>query len=235
MPDAVMTEPVHDMLAAAGLAPGEHAADAGYAARGPAAGRPGPGHHPARPRCCRRSLPAGPRRRLHRGHVHHRLGRTSRSPAPRAPSATSGHPYCSDGKREIFIVGFPAATCRACPARGKCTTSARHGRQLSLRPREIHEAVTAARAGQASQHWKDRYKIRAGVEGTIAPGHPRHRHPHRPLPRPAQNQPRTRRRRRRDQPDPARRLVDQQPTRPDPDHPPPAAQPRRLSPISQQS
>ena len=76
-------------------------------------------------------------------------------------------PALQDGKRQIFIVGFPAATCRACPARGKCTTSARRGRQLGVRPREIHEAVTAARAGQAGQPWKDRYKIRAGVEGTI--------------------------------------------------------------------
>ena len=30
VPDAVMTTPVHDMLTAAGLAPREHAADAGY-------------------------------------------------------------------------------------------------------------------------------------------------------------------------------------------------------------
>src|ERR1019366_8207877 len=30
VPDAAMTEPVHDMLAVAGLLPGEHAVDAGY-------------------------------------------------------------------------------------------------------------------------------------------------------------------------------------------------------------
>ena len=30
VPDAAMTEPVHDMLGAAGLLPGEHAVDAGY-------------------------------------------------------------------------------------------------------------------------------------------------------------------------------------------------------------
>ena len=65
------------------------------------------------------------------------------------------------------MVGFAAATCRACPARAQCTSSARLGRQLFLRPREIHEAVAAARASQASQHWKDRYALRAGVEGTI--------------------------------------------------------------------
>ena len=53
------------------------------------------------------------------------------------------------------------------PVRDQCTTATRSGRQLSLRPREVHEAVAAARAEQTTQHWHDRYKIRAGVEGTI--------------------------------------------------------------------
>ncbi len=52
------------------------------------------------------------------------------------------------------------------PGEARCTTS-RTGRQLFLRPREIHEAVAAARDGQSSQHWKQRYNIRAGVEGTM--------------------------------------------------------------------
>ncbi len=56
---------------------------------------------------------------------------------------------------------------RGCPARDLCTHSTRSGRQLSLRPREVHQAVVAARAGQTSQQWKDRYNIRAGVEGTM--------------------------------------------------------------------
>jgi hypothetical protein len=40
--------------------------------------------------------------------------------------------------------------------------------QLGFRHRQIHEAVTAARAEQASDAWQHRYRIRAGVEGTIA-------------------------------------------------------------------
>ena len=64
------------------------------------------------------------------------------------------------------MVRFAAAACQACPARNLCTSS-RPGRQLSLRPREVHEAVAAARAGQSSQQWKARYAIRAGVEGTM--------------------------------------------------------------------
>lgn len=33
--------------------------------------------------------------------------------------------------------------------------------------REIHEMVEQARAAQTTQEWKQRYAIRAGVEGTI--------------------------------------------------------------------
>src|SRR6266545_4914649 len=121
-----------------------------------------------------------------------------------------------------------------CPVRDRCTRSTRTGRQLSLRPREVHQAVAAARAGQTSQQWKNRYNIRAGVEGTMRQA--THRHPPRPLPRPAQDPTRTQRRRCRNKPDPAGRLVDRQTPRPHPDHPPPATRPdpRRLNRIGQQ-
>ena len=139
---------------------------------------------------------------------------------------------CRQRGTEAIVVRFAAAACQACPAKSLCTRSSRLGRQLSLRPREIHEAVAAARPAQATSQWKARYNIRAGVEGTMRPGHPRHRHPPRPLPRPGQDPPGAQRRRCRGQPDPAGRLVDRQAPRPDPDHPPPAARPhpRRLNP-----
>jgi len=31
----------------------------------------------------------------------------------------------------------------------------------------VHETVATARAEQTTQHWQERYKIRAGVEGAI--------------------------------------------------------------------
>ena len=37
-----------------------------------------------------------------------------------------------------------------------------------MRPREVHQAQTAARAEQATADWRTRYATRAGVEGTIA-------------------------------------------------------------------
>ena len=160
-----MTGPVQDMLAAAGLAPGEHAADAGYAsadlllaarARGITLLAPLPADHSPQARA------GGYTADMFTIDWDH-----ERVTCPQGALSHKWSPALQDGKRQIFIAGFPAAICRACPARGKCTTSARGGRQLGVRPRHIHEAITATRAEQASQPWKDRYKIRAGVEGTI--------------------------------------------------------------------
>ena len=160
--DAAMTKPVHDMLAAAGLVPGEHAADAGLRRRGPAAGRP-PGS-PGWPRCADDSPQA--RTGGYTADVFTIDWDHQRVTCPQGALSHRGHPPC----RTVNVSRrqrFPAAACRACPARGECTTSARRGRQLGVRPRHIHEALTAARAEQADQPWKDRYQIRAGVEGTI--------------------------------------------------------------------
>ena len=164
VPDVAMTEPIHDALAQAGLSPGEHAVDAGYtsadlllAARARGITLLGP-------------LLADTSPQARSG------GYTTEAftidwdhqqvSCPQGATSASWSP-CQQRGTEAIVVRFPAATCRACPARKLCTRSTRYGRQLSLRPREVHEAVVQARAGQTSQQWKDRYNIRAGLEGTI--------------------------------------------------------------------
>jgi hypothetical protein len=74
---------------------------------------------------------------------------------------------CTERGRESIVVRFPVTACQACPARPQCTRSTRTGRQLMLRTRELHEAVEQARAAQTTEQWKQRYAVRAGVEGTI--------------------------------------------------------------------
>jgi transposase len=74
---------------------------------------------------------------------------------------------CTERGRESIVVRFPAPTCLTCPVRTQCTSATRTGRQLMLRPREIHEMVEQARAAQTTEEWKQRYAIRAGVEATI--------------------------------------------------------------------
>jgi hypothetical protein len=51
-------------------------------------------------------------------------------------------------------------------ARDKCTTATWTGRQLYLRPREIHQAAAARAAGQDITFQAD-YARRAGIEGTM--------------------------------------------------------------------
>jgi transposase len=165
VPDIAMTGPVHDMLEAAGLAPGEHAVDAGYtsAALLPAAR--------ARGIILLGPLTAGS------GSKGQAPGYTidaftidwDRQQATCPQGATSRTwSQCTQNGVPKIVIRFAAPACQACPARPQCTpTSTRHGRQLSLHPRDLHEALQQARAGQATSAWKHRYNIRAGVEGTI--------------------------------------------------------------------
>jgi hypothetical protein len=68
---------------------------------------------------------------------------------------------------DSIVVRFPVTACQPCPVRPQCTRSIRSGRQLMLRTRDVHEAVEHARTEQTADEWKQRYGIRAGVEGTI--------------------------------------------------------------------
>jgi hypothetical protein len=159
-----MTEPVHDMLAARDLAPGEDAADAGYisadlllAARTRGIALLGPVLPDISPQARNGGYDADAFSiDWDRQQVTCPQGQTNIAWRP-------GRQKNAD----VNVVRFATATCQACPARSKCTTS-RTGRMLTLRTRQAHDAITAARAGQDSQEWKDRYKIRAGIEGTIS-------------------------------------------------------------------
>jgi len=67
----------------------------------------------------------------------------------------------------VIVVKFATDTCRTCPVRAQCTTAKRGGRQLTFYPRDLHHALTQARTRQSTKDWQDKYKLRAGVEGTI--------------------------------------------------------------------
>ncbi len=71
--------------------------------------------------------------------------------------------------KEMINIQFSRRDCRDCPQHTVCTTS-RHGRRLSVRPKEQHIALQAARQSQATPEFKERYNARAGVEGTLSQG-----------------------------------------------------------------
>jgi transposase len=72
----------------------------------------------------------------------------------------SGHP--------VIDIRFSARDCQPCPHRLQCTRDKAHGRKLGLRPQKEHETIQQARVYQQTDEFKERYKIRVGVEGTMS-------------------------------------------------------------------
>jgi hypothetical protein len=165
VPDVAMTQTIHDGLDAAGLLPGEHAVDSGYTSADTLMDARARGITLLGP------LAADSSRQARAG------GYTTAAftidwdarqvTCPQGTVSRSWNP-CRQRGAGTIVVKFPAVACGTCPVRDTCTRAARSGRQLTLRPREIHEAVAAARAGHSTSQWRHKYKIRAGVEGTIA-------------------------------------------------------------------
>lgn len=166
VPDTALTTPVHDRLQAGSVLPGEHVVDSGFmsgdeliAARQRGITLLGP-------------LLADQSPQARSG------GYTTASFAidfsrrqatcPQGTTSRTWVPFTrADGTR-LINVQFPAPACRACPARASCTTATRTGRQLTLRPQPVHDAVQAARTAQDTDDFKNRYRTRAGAEGTIS-------------------------------------------------------------------
>src|SRR5712692_9851276 len=71
---------------------------------------------------------------------------------------------------DLIHVEFGKADCLACPCRSLCTTAATNPRQLTLRPPEQHAAIQARRKLQTTPEFKERSRMRAGREGTLAQG-----------------------------------------------------------------
>lgn len=168
MPDAAMTEKIHATLAARDLLPAEHLVDSGY----PSAALVVQSLHRwgvtlVSPLLADQS----PQARAGAGYDRASFtidfdGKQAR--CPQGQTSTRWNPVTQRGT-DAIVIKFAAGTCRDCPVRVQCTrsTSPKFGRQLTVPPREIHQAQRAARATQTTPDWQRRYAARAGVEGTI--------------------------------------------------------------------
>jgi len=70
----------------------------------------------------------------------------------------------------VIHIRFAAQDCSACAVRNLCTHAQSNPRSLKLRLQAHHEALQNARAQQNTEAFKQRYKKRAGVEGTLSQG-----------------------------------------------------------------
>jgi transposase len=166
-PDMASTAEIHERLAAKGLLPSEHFVDSGYVDAGLLAGS-------------RRdhglSL-EGPVRgvlsRVGHGYELRHLAIDwdgERVTCPRGKASVSWRTIrAADGGPRIQAL-FSRTDCGACPARAMCTPATSPRRPVPFHPREEDEALNAARARMADPAWVERYRRRAGVEGTLSRG-----------------------------------------------------------------
>ncbi|WP_333734612.1 IS1182 family transposase [Streptomyces sp. IBSBF 3010] len=168
VPDNAMNEEIHASLAVRDCLPAEHWVDAGYptaahvlAARsrhgvelhGPLAGNTS---HQAKGAFGLDAFAIDWERR--------------QATCPNGATATQWYPRTDSKGLPVIRVRFPDSRCSPCPDRASCINSAAdRGREIMLRQQQSeHDAIRSIRAEQQTDAWKKRYKIRAGVEGTIS-------------------------------------------------------------------
>lgn len=88
---------------------------------------------------------------------------------PQGKVSRSWHERVGKGK-PVIQVRFSTRDCAACLTRSQCTRSKSSGRVLTLKPQAQYEALEAARQRQKTPAFRERYKTRAGIEGTISQG-----------------------------------------------------------------
>ncbi len=170
--EAPRTGPIHDALAAKGLAPSEHLVDSAYVSA----------DHLVTARAQHGIDLVGPGRR--------NVSWQSRSggdaftladftvdwdrKVARCPEGKESGLWTSNAKHRgpgsVIHVQFRAADCRPCPSRAQCTraSSKYQGRVLAVMPRPEHEALAAARAREGTAEGKRLYAQRNGIEGTLS-------------------------------------------------------------------
>jgi transposase len=89
---------------------------------------------------------------------------------PEGKKSKQWKPALNRHGRDVVAAIFDKKECAACPSRPLCTRSKTTGRELTLRPRPLHEALRKARRRQETREFWEDYHARAGVEGTISQG-----------------------------------------------------------------
>lgn len=87
---------------------------------------------------------------------------------PEGKQSKSWKIFVKDVDRTYVKVRFSSLDCSVCAAKELCTRSPQ--RSVGFLPREQYEALEQARKAHGSPEGKERYKRRAGIEGTLSQG-----------------------------------------------------------------
>jgi transposase len=169
-PDADALGPIHAALAHKGLPPAEHLVDAGYVeAATLIAGQTEHGIDLVGPA----PQDTGRQARAGEGFAAACFAldwERETATCPQGARSATWSASRDDRAKPIVTIRFPAAACRACPVRARCTTAKAGARTLTVRPRDQHLALQQARRRQQTPAYRQRYAARAGIEATISQG-----------------------------------------------------------------
>jgi transposase len=87
---------------------------------------------------------------------------------PEGKTSLSWTPAVDHMDNEVIKIKFSSFDCKPCPSRIHCNTSKRLRRTVTIRSQEAYKAPQAGRRRQQSEEFKEQYKKRAGVEGTVS-------------------------------------------------------------------
>lgn len=87
---------------------------------------------------------------------------------PHGQQSVSWKPHLTVHGTPMIAVQFSRTACRTCDQRARCTKSETRPRGLTFRPQEQFQVLEAARQRQARAAFQDKYKQRAGIEGTVS-------------------------------------------------------------------
>jgi transposase len=93
---------------------------------------------------------------------------TKTATCPNGKQSISWKPHKTRFGSDMIAVSFSRTDCLSCPTRERCTKAKTTARGLTFRPKEQYLALEAARHYQKSDEFKERYKVRAGIEGAIS-------------------------------------------------------------------
>jgi transposase len=167
--DMTSTAEIHDCLAAKDLLPAEHFVDSAYVDAGLLV---------ESQRDHGVSL-EGPVRGVAnqyaraKGYEQHHFAidwEREQATCPRGKTSVTWRAGRADADAPRIQAIFSRTDCGACADRALCTPSKDARRSLYFHPRPEYEALTAARARMHDPAWKRRYRVRAGIEGTLSQG-----------------------------------------------------------------
>jgi transposase len=169
-PDMASTAGIHQCLADKGLLPAEHFVDAGYvdaallvgSQRDHGVSLEGPVRGIAR-------RPSEAEQAYEQRHFaidwkHQQLT------CPQGKTSVTWRTGLDEVGAPRICAIFSRTDCGACAVRALCTSAKEARRSVYFHPRPEYDALNKARARMQDPVWKERYHVRAGIEGTLSQG-----------------------------------------------------------------